>query len=120
MKRRVCWICGCLVLAVSATALAGDTDADVTIVNNSDWAIYQLFLSPTSENEWGPDQLGDAIIPPNGGTFLLHSIPCTVYDVKVVDEDGDTCVIGQVPLCAESHRVTITNGSLLRCEGYGE
>jgi len=110
-----------LVLAVGATAMAQDELAStVTIVNDSDWAIYNLYLSPTSDNEWGPDQLGDDVIAPDGGTFTLHSIPCDIYDVKVVDEDGDECVVGAVDLCLDDDVWHITNSKLLACEGYGD
>ena len=110
-----------LVLAVGATAVAQDELAStVTIVNDSDWGIHYLYLSPTSESDWGPDQLGDATIAPDGGTFELHSIPCDTYDVKLVDEDGDECVIGAVDLCLDDDVWHVTNAKLLSCEGYGD
>lgn len=107
--------------AIGATAVAQDELAStVTIVNDSDWAIHYLYLSPTSDNEWGPDQLGDEVIAPNGGTFELHSIPCDTYDVKLVDEDGDECVVGAVDLCLDDDVWHITSAKLLACQSETE
>jgi hypothetical protein len=94
--------------------------ANVTIKNKSQWEIHHLFLSATTESEWGPDQLGDNIISAEGGTFLLKNIPCDSYDVKLVDEDGDECVVEDVDLCGSSEGWVITNDDLLECEGDGE
>jgi hypothetical protein len=72
--------------------------ANVTIKNKSKWEIHHLFLSPTTKSKWGPDQLGDDIISAEGGTFMLTNIPCDRYDVKLLDEDGDECVVEDVDL----------------------
>jgi hypothetical protein len=103
----------------SGVAAADRTDATITIVNDSDWAIHQLYLSPTSRSEWGPDRLGGGTILPNGGTFLLHDVPCRSYDVKLVDADGAPCIVGAVNLCADDDVWHVTTDRLLRCEGFG-
>jgi hypothetical protein len=73
-------------------------------------------MSATSENTWGPDQLGEHTIPA-GESFTLNGIPCGDYDVKLVDEDGDECELRGVHLCSDS-ALNITNEALLSCEGY--
>jgi hypothetical protein len=93
--------------------------AEFMIVNNSDYDIHQLFLSPTHKDTWGPDQLGDKVIEKSGGSFTLHSIPCGHYDIKVVDEDGDACVIEDVIMCKDHTHWNLTNKELARCEGWG-
>lgn len=108
---------GALVVASGTPAGAAGKNSDVTVKNKSKWDIHQFFLSPSGEDEWGPDQLGDEVIE-TGGSFLLHSIPCDEYDVKLVDEDEDECVVEAVDLCASSQVWTITNDDLLECEGY--
>ncbi len=91
--------------------------SDVTIVNDSNYTIYYLYVSPTSDNMWGEDQLGSEVISANGGSFTLTNIPCDSYDVRLVDEDEDECVVEGVDICVDSgwH---ITNEDLLSCEGY--
>lgn len=94
-------------------------ESQVTIVNKSDWQIHQLFLSSVDEEDWGPDQLGDEIIDTDG-RFTLQSIPCDDYDVRLVDEDGDECVVGGVALCADQDKWFITNDDLLACQAETE
>lgn len=126
MKRAVIALAGVLTIAcvaglgvLPAEAQGGKKGkkSDVTIKNKSKWEIHHLFLSSTSDDEWGPDQLGDEVIG-TGESFLLHSIPCDSYDVKLVDEDGDECEVEDIELCASSETWSITNDILLSCEGY--
>ncbi|HEX8843249.1 MAG TPA: hypothetical protein VF791_01195 [Pyrinomonadaceae bacterium] len=94
--------------------------AEFMIVNKSDWDIHQLFLSPTHKNSWGPDQLGDNVIKHGGGSYTLKNIPCGHYDIKVVDDDGDACVIEDVTMCKDHTHWDITNEGLAECEGWGQ
>ncbi|MDT5122820.1 MAG: hypothetical protein QOC96_2302 [Acidobacteriota bacterium] len=94
--------------------------AEFMVVNQSDWDIHQLFLSATHKDTWGPDQLGDNVIKHGGGSFTLHSIPCGHYDIKVVDEDGDACIIEDVVMCKDHTHWEVTNKELARCEGWGK
>lgn len=112
------WLClGLLLLTVAGTALA--SKSTVQIVNRSSWDIHQLFLSPSDDDEWGPDQLGEEIIE-SGGSFTLRAIPCDEYDVRLVDEDGDECVVGAVPLCADNDKWVIKNDDLLACQAASD
>ena len=47
---------------------------------------------------------------------LDRPTPCDDYDVKLVDEDGDSCVVGGVTLCADSDAWVITDEDLLACQ----
>ena len=103
-----------MLLLGGAQAMAADT-ATVTVTNNSDWAIMHFFLSSADSNHWGPDQLGQGVIK-TGGSFKLNNIPCDSYDVKLIDEDGDQCVVGGVDLCAQSDHWVITSDELVECQ----
>ena len=105
-----------VVLAPAAAQAAGNK---VVIKNKTDWEIHHLFLSPTENEKWGPDQLGDHVIAP-GGTFELHSIPCDAYDVMLVDEDGDECVVADVDICNGQAGWVISNDDLLECEAESD
>lgn len=97
---------------------AGKT-ATVTIHNKSEWKLDHLYLSPADESEWGPDQLGEKVIK-SGEKFTLTGIPCNSWDIKVVDEDGDECVIEAVDLCKDDSQWTITNKELVSCVAESE
>jgi hypothetical protein len=103
-------------LTVAAPAFAAKKKASIKVINQSKWEIHHLFLSSTSDHEWGPDQLGDEVIG-TGESFTLTKIDCDDYDIKVVDEDGDECVIEEVNMCGDASVWKITDKSLLSCEG---
>ena len=94
---------------------AGAYDSVVKVVNQSMWDIDELYLSSTAQEDWGPDQLGDEVVA-SGDSFQLRGIPCDDYDVKLVDEDGDSCVVGGVTLCADSDAWVISDEDLLACQ----
>ena len=106
------------VFAVCAFAVPAFADhATVKVINQSKWEIHHLYLSSTEDEEWGPDQLEDEILT-KGDSITLTDIPCDEYDIKVVDEDGDECIIEAVDLCRDKSFWKITDKDLLECEGY--
>ncbi len=102
------------VLSPSPTALAEGRSSKVKLVNSSDWSLEEMYLSSTDNEEWGPDQLGHHVIKP-GETFTLTNVPCGLWDVKLVDEDGDECVVESVEIC-KSETWNVTSKDLLRCQ----
>ena len=102
-------------VAAVGTSEAARSDSDVTFVNRSDWDIYELYISPVDEGEWGPDQLEDGVLE-SGASFILYAIPCDDYDLLLVDEDGDECLLEDVDLCGDSEEWVITSKDLLACE----
>jgi hypothetical protein len=102
------------VLPLAAHA-AATRSADVKVVNRTDWEIHELYLSSSDDENWGPDQLGEEVIG-KGESFTLLAIPCDDYDVKIVDEEGDACIVAAVDICGESQEWAITSGDLLKCQ----
>jgi hypothetical protein len=101
-------------VAITATA-ADKKKASVKVVNKSDWTIVELYLSPVNDTKWGPDQLGEETIKP-GDTYTLTDVPCDNWDVRLVDEDKDVCIVEDVDICAASETWTITSKDLLKCQ----
>jgi len=93
---------------------AQPSQATITIRNNSQWTLMHFYVSPVSENRWGPDQLGDEVIA-NGESFTLTNVPCDNYDVKLVDEDGDQCIIRNVDMCDDDSVWEINQSVLANC-----
>ena len=104
-------------LAAFALPSFAEGKAKVKVINQSKWEIHHVFISPSEQDDWGPDQIGEHVLA-KGDSFTIHSIPCDTYDIKVVDEDGDECIIEQVPLCRDHSFWKITDKDLLECEGY--
>jgi|GEM_PF-1311796 len=91
---------------------AGSANAQtVRIDNYSDWAIEYLYLSFTGTWDWGPDLLGSDVM--HTDEYIDIDADCAYYDMRLIDEDGDECVVGNIYLCNET--VNITNDDLLSC-----
>lgn len=89
--------------------------ATIKVVNQSNWEIHHIFLSSSTDDSWGPDQLDDEVLA-KGDSLMLTGIDCDDYDIKVVDEDGDECVIEEVSLCGDESHWKITDKELLGCQ----
>ncbi|NCP86202.1 MAG: hypothetical protein CO094_09550 [Anaerolineae bacterium CG_4_9_14_3_um_filter_57_17] len=72
---------------------AGDMVASFVFTNTGSVEICELYLSPASQDSWGPDQLQDQTIPA-GAQFTLNNIPAGQYDARVVgcDNAGESTV----------------------------
>ena len=82
---------------------------DFTIVNNSGHTVMTLNVSPTSEDEWGPDILGTDVLA-NGDsaevTFDRGTDQCH-FDIRATYDDGDTGDWRNINLC-ETTTITLT------------
>lgn len=97
--------------------VAAQKRVSVTVFNDSHWEIHELYLSPVDDEEWGPDQLQAETIP-SKASFVLKGVPIGEYDVKIVDEDGDECIVEAVEIGTEGHeKWRITSKDLVRCVG---
>lgn len=85
----------------------------VTIVNNTSREIRHVYLSATTDNNWGPDQLNSTVIA-SGGSHAL-SLSCGGSDIKVIAEDEDGCFYYEVVSCSENSTWTINNNSARDC-----
>lgn len=115
MKKLTGFLLAAVAVLAVPVAMASENDSKIVITNKSAWAIHEFYLAPHNEREWGPDQLGDKTIA-NGDTFTLTGVPCASYDVRVVDEDGDECILEDVGLCATKDNWVINDKDLLGCQ----
>ena len=99
--------------AVSAPALAQNTHT-LTIQNNSGYDIYEIQMSPSVDGFWERDLLGHHVLS-TGNSFVISNITSGRWDIKVVDEDGDECIIQQVPVY-QDRTWTLTPLGLVGCE----
>ncbi len=94
-----------------ASAQASET---MTIQNESAFDIRQIYLSKVSHTTWEEDVLGPRILR-SGRSIDVTNIDPGFYDVMLVDEDGDTCVLYGVNL-RRNRTWTINTEGLLDCE----
>jgi len=62
--------------------------AEVVIFNNSNETVYRIFMSPATDDSWGPDQLGNDVLAV-GSSFRLTGIAPGDWDLKIVDRSGN-------------------------------
>ena len=105
-----------LLLAFALPGFAAEK-ATVKIINQSKWEIHHIYFGSTSDDTWGDDYLGEEVLT-KGDSLTLSEIECGDYDIKVVDEDGDECVVEAVSLCGDNVYWKITDKDLLECEGH--
>ncbi len=88
---------------------AGPANFNVTVTNSSGYIFNELYVSPTAANSWGDDHLGSTSVLKNNGSFTitLDKYDFDNFDIKVLDEDGDTYIFSRVPL-AEGVEVAIS------------
>lgn len=98
------------ILALNTSAFA----LSLTIENKSEWEVHELYFAPANETTWGEDQLGDDVIE-TGASFTLTKIAKDDYDVKIVDEDGDSCILEDVDFRV-SEVFVLTDKILLGCQ----
>ncbi len=67
----------------------------LTLENNSGTALQELYFSPSGQDTWGPDQLGEGTVE-SGGTYTLANIQAGKYDLKFVSPAGDACILPDV------------------------
>jgi len=113
-------VAGALVLAtglIPTTAAAQNGTRTFTVFNYSHYRITHMYVSPSGYSYWGSDRLGRDVLFPNYRVDL--SVVRGWYDVKLVDQDGDSCVVPDVDF-RSSENWTITDGVLLACESLSQ
>ena len=85
-------------LAVSGCASAPQSSQSaelpiITVVNNTGYTCYNLYLSPASTDNWEEDVLGDNILENGKSIRVTLAYPLSrenIYDFMMVDLDGDS------------------------------
>ena len=115
IKRGAVCLAAMFCLAVSSAAPAGaiGNQVRVGIQNDSSYDIYQIYMSYSGDDNWGPDLLRDTVLI-TGNSVMVTASPGK-YDLKLVDEDGDTCTVMGLQLYG-NESWSITNRWLLSCE----
>jgi len=79
---------GILVSMLFVTAVSAEA-ATLRVINNTGYTIYYLYVSPAGSSGWGEDMLGSNVLS-SGNDFRVNVQDGASYDVRLVDEDGDS------------------------------
>lgn len=92
-------------LAIAAIAGCGAKQVPVTINNDlGAWDIQEVFIDP-ADQPWTTSLISTPVTP--GNSVTLNVAPGT-YDIRCVDEDGDTYTKWGVVVGNEGHTWNVT------------
>jgi hypothetical protein len=90
-----------IAVIVAASAMSADAaNRDFRFVNNSGQTLWELYVSPASDDTWNRDVLGQSVLESNRAMMIRFpgkGEEC-VYDLKMVMENGDSYTT-QLNLC---------------------
>ena len=93
----------------AAAPAAGEAQQNFSVVNNTGHTVVTLKVSPTNDNNWGPDILGRDTLA-NGEsaqiTFPRNTSQCA-WDIQATYDDGTNTDMRNVDLCTVA-TVTLT------------
>ncbi|MCK8785108.1 Tat pathway signal protein [Roseomonas sp. NAR14] len=75
------------------------------LVNNTGETILRAYVSPSRSNRWGPDMLGQSVLPPGGQIWLVPYTSDCILDIKVQYQTGREEVQWQINTCTLSRIV---------------
>src|SRR6056297_2174821 len=94
---------------IAATAHA-QNNYYVDITNNTGYVIHYIYVSPASANTWEEDVLGNDVLM-DGESFRvnLNGYNSPIFDIRLVDEDGDTYTYPGVNVTTQFVNVTLAD-----------
>ena len=79
------------------SAMAADYYVDIT--NRTGYTIYYVYISPDSSDSWEEDVLGSEVLMNDETRRVnLKGYKSPIFDIKLVDEDGDSYTFWDVSL----------------------
>jgi len=96
-----------ILVALACAACTNNSDSTLTVVNNSDFTIVQLFVTGVDNPDFGPNLLGGEPLAPSD--TITIDVACGTYDAELIDETGVTCDLSAIDLCFADATWVITN-----------
>lgn len=95
-----------LIALVAGKAMAADYQIDIS--NNTGYTIMFMYVSPADAQSWEEDVLGDEVLPDGvARRITLSNYNSPMFDVRLVDEDGDTYTFWNVDVSQRDLVVTL-------------
>jgi len=97
-------------VAVAQQCNEATRDYYVDVTNNTGYTILYLYVSPADDSNWGPDLLGNEVLP-EGSEMRVYicNYSSPIFDIQVEDEDGDTYTFYSIDVSREDLTVTLSD-----------
>jgi hypothetical protein len=107
------------IASLAFVALIGPASAfDLVVINDANLSIiHKLYIAPAKSNKWSDDKLQSQTVAKNG-RFTVRDVAGGVYDLKVVDDDDDTCVVSNINI-DKNTEWRLTDAIMLKCTAGG-
>jgi hypothetical protein len=101
---------GLILVLLTATPAQAQQDYYVDITNQTGFTIFYMYVSPADAKDWEEDVLGNEVLM-NGDTkrVNLYNYFSPMFDIRLVDEDGDTYTFWNVDVSLRDVIVTLAD-----------
>jgi hypothetical protein len=87
---------------------------ELVVINEANFSvIHKLYLAPAKSDKWSDNKLQNQTVAKDG-RFTIRDIPAGAYDLKVVDDDDDTCVFPNINI-DQNKEWKLTDMSMVSC-----
>jgi hypothetical protein len=114
----VAWAVTAALLVIGSLVMSSQQQLTFTFDNASQHAIIELYMSVSTDSDWGSDRLGRSVLE-TGQRFTVRGLYRGRWDIKFIDEDGDVCINSGVGVQGHE-QFTITTDWLIDCEDRTE
>ena len=111
MKARMLMtLSGLLFMLMTASSAQAQQNYYVDITNQTGFTIFYMYVSPADAKDWEEDVLGSEVLM-NGDTrrVNLNNYFSPIFDIRLVDEDGDTYTFWNVDVSLRDIIVTLAD-----------
>ena len=87
---------------------------DLVVVNKAETSIiHKLYIAPAKSDKWSEDKLQNQTVAKNG-KFTIRDLAAGAYDLKVVDDDDDSCVFSNINI-DQNKEWKLTDINMIKC-----
>jgi hypothetical protein len=86
-------------LAAAGGAQAQSNDPSFRVNNRSNATVNEIYVSSSAQGTWGPDHLGQNVLPPGQSYVIRLPMGQCINDIRVVYQGGQAAERRQVNTC---------------------
>ena len=102
------FVAAALIVGLSNLAAAADYYVDIT--NETGYTIMYMYVSPAKSDSWEEDVLGDDVLRTGKAQRVnLTGYKSPIFDIRLVDEDGDKYTFWNVDVSKRDITVTLAD-----------
>lgn len=99
-----------MLLALCCASVQAQQNYYVDITNQTGFTIMYVYVSPGDARSWEEDVLGREVLPSGTSRRInLYGYRSPIFDIRLVDEDGDTDTFWNVDVSRNDLVVTLAN-----------